>query len=234
MKSRAKIKRIALALPAGITFVERILKGVFDYASKRGRWSFVRVPERLDMGLEWLRNSGCDGAFVMISDEQAAKIARSLPMPVVNLSAYVEIPDLPTVMVDQKETARMAARHLLDRGFTRFAYYGTSDLWYSRVRREGFAETILAAGGECRVLEVRSATHASDRWKQQEKLEAWLGKMVERTGIMASTDLRACMAADACAQLGLRVPEDSFGWVCAHRCTCTTVTDTEIVCSSWS
>jgi len=102
----------------------------------------------------------------------------------------------------------MAARHLLDRSFTRFAYYGTSDLWYSRVRRDAFVETIEAAGAECRVLDVSSAMEDAERWQQQEKLETWLGSMLKPTGIMASTDLRACMLADTCALMGLRIPED--------------------------
>jgi len=208
MKSKSKIKRIAFAFPPGITFVERILKGVLDYATKKGGWSFIRMPERLDTSLEWLRDSECDGAFVVISDQVAAMTARSLPMPVVNLSAYMEVPDLPTVTVDQREIARIAAQHLLERNFMRFAYYGTSDMWYSRVRRQCFVETIEAAGGECRVLEVPSAVQHQEMWKQQEKLDEWLRALPKPAGIMASTDLRACMAADACARLGFRIPED--------------------------
>lgn len=209
MKSRKKLKRIAFAFPSGITFVERILKGVLEYARKQGGWTFVRIPERLDPSLGWLRGSESDGALIIITNEEAAKTARSLPMPVVNLTAYIEVADLPTVMVDQKETARMAARHLLERRFSRFGYYGTSDMWYSQLRRASFVETIEAAGGECRVLEVPSALQSREKWKRgQDKLERWLRTLQPPVGIMASTDLRASIAADACAQVGLRVPED--------------------------
>jgi LacI family transcriptional regulator len=129
-------------------------------------------------------------------------------MPVVNLSAYMEVPDLPTVMVDQRETGKIAARHLLQRNFAGFAYYGTSDMWYSQVRRESFAQTIEAAGGQCQVLEVPISAPHREIWKQQERLEEWLRALPKPAGIMASTDLRACLAADTCARLGLRIPED--------------------------
>ena len=209
MKSKTRLRQIALAFPSGLTFVERILKGFLDYSSRRGGWSFVRIPEQVDPSLDWLRNCDTDGALIMVSNEQAAETARSLPMPVVNLSGYFDISDVPTVMVDQKEIARMAARHLLERNHVRFAYYGTSDLWYSRVRRETFVETVEAAGGHCQVLELPSIAQNAEGWRsQRESLDRWLRTLRPPVAIMASTDLRACMVAHACAQAGLRIPED--------------------------
>lgn len=209
MKSKTRFRQIALAFPSGLTFVERILKGFLEYSGKRADWSFVRIPERVDASLDWLRGCGADGALIMVSSEQAAETARSLRMPVVNLSGYFQFSDLPTVMVDQKEIARMAARHLLERNHSRFGYYGTSDLWYSRVRRESFVETVEAAGGKCQVLEVPSIAQNGEAWRNpQECLDRWLCTLRPPVAIMASTDLRACMVAHACAQAGLRIPED--------------------------
>jgi LacI family transcriptional regulator len=207
MRIRKKLKRIALAFPYGITFLGRILQGVFQYAREHGGWSFVRIPERLDPSLDWLHGFESDGALVIITNGEAAKTARSLQMPVVNLTAYLQVPDLPTVMVDQQETARMAARHLLERNFSRFGYYGARDMWYSQLRRASFVESIEASGGQCRVLEVPSVFRDREQWaRQQTGLEHWL--RTPPVGIMASTDLRACMVADACARVGLRIPED--------------------------
>jgi LacI family transcriptional regulator len=208
-KTGKKTKRIALALPSGVTFIERILKGILDYARKSEEWSFIRLPERLDPSLEWLRGSESDGAFILVSTEEAAKTGRSLPMPVVNLTAHLELLDLPTVTLDHEAAGRMAARHLIERSFSRFAYYGTSDLWYSRMRRKGFVETVEAYGGECSILEVPSTLQSREKWeKGEDGLEIWLKKLRAPVGIMASTDLRACMVADACARAGLRIPDD--------------------------
>jgi LacI family transcriptional regulator len=209
MKLRNKAKRIAVALPSGVSFIERILKGILDYSRPQRDWTYIRLPERLDPSLEWLHTCDCDGAFIMISTEEAAKIARFLPMPVVNLTAHLEAPDLPTVMVDHREIGRLAARHLIERGFSRFAYYGTSDLWYSRARREGFQEIIESMGGACAILEVPSKVNGREQFLvQHDKLKNWLAAAQAPLAIMASTDLRASMAADACMQVGLRIPED--------------------------
>jgi LacI family transcriptional regulator len=208
MNPKRASRQVALALPAGLTFIERILKSVLDYGL--ADWSFIRMPERIDPSLEWLRDSEADGALVMVSSERDAEIARNLPMPVVNLSGYFQNTDLPTVMVDHAEIAKTAARHLLERNYSRFAYFGTSDTWYSRVRRKFFVETIEAAGGDCKILEVPGiAQKNGDGWRnQRERLEAFLRTLDTPVAMMASTDLRAFIAAQACARLGLRVPED--------------------------
>ena len=39
-------------------------------------------------------------------------------------------------------------------------------------------------------------------------MERWLRTLQPPVAVMASTDMRACMVADACARLGWRVPED--------------------------
>jgi LacI family transcriptional regulator len=209
MKPIKNTKRIALALPPGITFFERILKGILEYTRKRGKWSFIRLRERLDPSLDWLRGCECDGAFIIASTEEAAKTARSLPMPVVNLAAHLQVPGLPTVMVDHQEIGKLAARHLVERSYSRFAYYGTSDLWYSRVRRTGFVDAIQAFGGECAIMEVPSTLQSREKWNEREdKLKKWLQTLRPPVGMMASTDVRAGMVADACLQAGLRIPED--------------------------
>jgi LacI family transcriptional regulator len=209
MKSRKHLKLVACAFPAGINFVERLLAGVHDYARKKGNWTFVRLPERVDPSIDWLRDCACEGALIVVHNREAVNFARSLHMPVVNLTAYMKMPEIPTVMVDQEAIGRMAAQHLIERHFSRFAYYGTSDIWYSQLRREAFVETVAAAGGTCDVLEIPSGMEAIGRRARDfEKLDRWLKSLKLPVGIMASMDLRACMITDACHRLGLRVPQD--------------------------
>ncbi|MFA6563441.1 MAG: DNA-binding transcriptional regulator [Verrucomicrobiia bacterium] len=208
MKQR-NIKRIGLAFPLGIAFMERLLQGILDYAREHGGWVFTRMPERLNPSIDWLAHWQGDGAFVVITTAADTKIARTLRMPVVNLTAHLGETGAPTVMVDHEATGRLAAAHLLERRFHRFGYYGTRGMHYSKLRRTGFAAAIGKAGGQCSVLEVSAAVTARRRWsRQEEELEQWLQTLQPPVGIMASTDLRASMVVDACAQLGLRVPED--------------------------
>lgn len=194
----------------GIAFVERLLQGVLDYARSREGWIFTRMPERLDPSLDWLQGWEGDGAFALVTTPADAQLARKLKFPVVNLAAYLADTGLPTVTVDHGATGRLGAEHLLERRFFRFGYYGTRGIHYSEVRRRNFVETVKRAGRPCEVLEVADAVSAPRKWRsQQEELKAWLKSLQPPVGLMASTDLRACMVLDACAEIGWRVPEDA-------------------------
>lgn len=208
MTSR-RIRRVALAVPLGLPFMERLLAGVLDYAKKQGNWAFVRAPEQLGPSFEWLKHWQGDGALVTVTSKRDAAIARALDMPVVNLTAYLENTGIPTVMVDHQEIGRLAATHLLEQRFHRFGYYGVRNIFYSEQRRSGFAGAIRQAGGQCRVLEVLPLEASPGHWRRhQRELDSWLKSLTPPVGIMASTDLRAGIVADACSRLGLAIPDD--------------------------
>ena len=203
------MKHIALALPLDVVFVERLLPGILEFARDQGGWVFTRIPERLSPSFEWLRNWEGDGAFVLLGNETDVKVARALPMPIVNVGGYVQDVRVPTVTLDQQMVGRLAAEHLLSRRFRRFGYYGVRDLWYSEQRRIGFETALQAAGYSCSSIESTNLIRAPWDWRRVGgELARWLRSLQPPVGIMASWDLRAQILSEACAMIGLRVPED--------------------------
>jgi len=207
--SKSKVsRRIALAFPYGRAFVEKVVEGILAYARRQADWQIMRFPERLSPSLDWLQGWQGDGAFVILSTPEDARIAGTLPFPVVNITAYFAEPGVATVTADHREIGRVAARHLLDRRFKKFGYYGSKDLHFSELRRDGFVEVIKEHGGNCAVLEVSSIVASGRMWlRQQMQLEKWLRSLQPPVAIMASTDLRADMLLQTCRRLGLRVPD---------------------------
>jgi LacI family transcriptional regulator len=202
-------KRVALAFPFGRPFVEDLAHAIHAHARAREHWVFTRFPERLSPSLDWLKAWDGDGAFVIISTREDARLARALPFPVVNLTAYLPDPGVPTVTMDHAEIGRLAAHHLLDRRFRHFGFYGSGELWFSQLRRQGFVETVRAAGASCAVLEADANITSGRTWtRQQLRLEQWLRSLRPPVGIMASTDPRAHMLLEACQQIGRRVPDE--------------------------
>jgi LacI family transcriptional regulator len=212
MKTRTRqkrVKHVALALPLDVVFVERLLPGILDFARSQGGWVFTRIPERLAPSFEWLRNWEGDGAFVLIGNKTDVKVARSLPIPIVNIGGYFQDARIPTVTLDQQMVGRLAAEHLLARRFRRFGYYGVRELWYSEQRRIGFQEALHAAGYTSTSMESTSLIESPREWRRVAgELARWLRSLQPPVGIMASWDLRAQMLSEACAMIGLRVPED--------------------------
>jgi len=206
--TKSKI-RVALAFPAGLGFIERIVQGIVSFARGQGGWSFMRLPEVMGASPEWLRNWPGDGAFVLLTSEADAAIAATLPMPVVNLASHLDKVAVPSVTVDQRAIGEAAARHFLDRRFHRFGFYGLEGKTYSRERERGFTETLTKAGLGCSVLKATNLAENPGRWvDQQAQLVAWLRQIKTPAAIMAVTDLRANMVIEACHKMGRRVPDD--------------------------
>lgn len=207
---KAPRKRVAFAFPTVFAYLERVSRGILDYARQNCDWTFTRVPEMLSPSVDWLRYWPGDGAFVLVTNPTDARIARSLRFPVVNLAGRrVADPVVPSVTVDYAATGRLAAEHLLERNFRRFGFFGTRGQWFSEQRREAFSEKILAAGHELAVLEIDDLFNSNSRWtNQEEMLDKWLRRLRPPFAVFACSDLRATMVNDACQRLSLRVPED--------------------------
>ena len=203
------MRRIALAFPSVMAAADSLMHGILDYARKRGGWSFTRLPEQIDPTASWLKDWRGDGAFAVVTTPKDASMLHALHFPVVNLMGYITTLEIPTATLDHHAIGRLQAEHLLERRFQRLAYYGTSDLWFSRERLAGFREVTDLAKVKVHPWMVSSGLQARPRLTdQQAELARWLRQMKPPFGVAASSDLRACMVLDACAALGLRVPED--------------------------
>ncbi len=207
--AKTNTKHVAVAFRGGGPHLARLLCGITDYAQKCGAWTLSFSPESLFIRMRNLQGWPGDGVLALVHDEQEARAARALRLPVVNLSGALADPGLPRVVVDYQMAGRLAAEHLLDRGFQRFAFYGLEDRWHSHQRRIGFVERLQREGLECSVLEVPSGFDAPRPWRFWMKpLETWLPKLRTPVGVLAVHDPRGSLLVDVCLRLGLRVPED--------------------------
>lgn len=208
MKTDKKLN-VAFAFPGTLAISGNLLNGIFEYARKKRTWVIHRTPEQLSPSSTWLKHWNGDGALTMLTTEQELRQARKLPFPVVNVVGYVFSDKIPMVLHDNRAFGRLQAEHLLERHFKRLSYYGVKDLWYSRERLAGFLSVAQAAEVPVETWMVQSGLHAQTHWvNQQEQLLKNLRKIKPPFAVAASTDMRANMVLEACAILGLRVPED--------------------------
>jgi LacI family transcriptional regulator len=201
--------QVAIAFALSEPHHVRILQGIKSFAERQGNWAFTFSPEEYGSSIAALKRWPGHGIFATVTTEREARLARNMHVPVVNLSGALRKPGLPRVMVDQEAMGRMAADHLLGRGFRHFGYFGVRRLWSAQQRKHGFLRRVKEAGGDCAVLETasspRSLRSAQD-WLAP--LDRWMRSLPLPVGIMASIDLRATMLIDSCDRLKLRVPAD--------------------------
>jgi LacI family transcriptional regulator len=218
-------KEIALAFPRG-AHQEELINGVLRYAGEHGcNWTYITAPESLALSVLDLRGWRGDGIIAALNTPAEATCAKSLSLPVVNISGTLPKSPVPRVIVDSRVVGELAAEHLIERGFQEFAYYGLRSVAYSVVRQEGFEARLAQARLRNTSLLMPPTYRArSMEWRdQQRKLVQWLGRLSKPVGLFAVTDYRARQALDACRQVGLRVPQqvavigvDNEEVICAH------------------
>ena len=82
----------------------------------------------------WLKDWKGDGIIARVDSPQIAAALRRTGLPVVDVSAERFASEFPRVSVDNAAVARLAAEHLLGKGFRNFAYFGDPQFLWARQR----------------------------------------------------------------------------------------------------
>ncbi len=113
------------------------------------------------------------------------------------------------ICADSHSAGRVAAEHLLERGFARFGFCGYQGRIWSDRRQTGFRRArCKPPGTPARVYEPPHRHQVLPWDREQASLTAWLLSLAKPVGIMACNDIRGRQVIEACLQAGLRVPDD--------------------------
>lgn len=131
-------------------------------------------------------------------------------IPVVDLSDIHHSFGVPRIESDHRAIGVAAADHLLERGFTQFAFCGFSDQAWSIDRREGFLARLSERQFTCDVWESPWPERQAHSWeKEQEQIVKWLTTLPRPIGLMACNDMRGQHVLDACQRVDMAVPEEA-------------------------
>jgi len=203
---------VALLIETSTTFGRNVLRGVSLYLRENGPWT-VRFEQRsIREGIPpWLKRWHGAGVLSRLADPAMAEFSESTGIPVVDLNEQIADLGLPLVFNDQQAIGRMAAEHLLDRGFTQFGYIGQKGGYWSDGRLEGFANTVQAAGFSCDEFQGKGKTPRDYQrriWETETDLvEAWARRLPKPAGVMACNAFRGLQLLEACRTVGVAVPE---------------------------
>ena len=190
--------------------------GILDYAAKHGPW-FCKFEEgRNKEQLPDMARTGLSGVIVSgVSREDAARIA-ALGAPVVFVEpwSYMLEPDFPIagapyVRRDSRAIGALAARYYMARGYRHFAFVGElQGKPWSVERRDGFVDTLAAAGHTCAVHDSFTARERRSWPRERRRMVKLLLGLPSPTAVFAPMDGRARLVLDACQAADLRVPEE--------------------------
>lgn len=180
-----------------------VVSGILRYAHPR-RWECHLEP--------FFNRAACargyDGLIARVTRTTAACV-RQVRIPAVNV--WVNSPDqiLPRVVPDQRASGRLAAEHLLERGYRRLAYVGQFKNRNCVLHLEGF-RAVLARGMEAPLTHyVTQLPRNADDWRRmQDSLSEWVATWRTPIGVFAVDDLLCRYLTDVVLRRGLRIPED--------------------------
>ncbi|SFS53006.1 LacI family DNA-binding transcriptional regulator [Paenibacillus sp. BC26] len=195
-------------------FFAEIARAVEDQGDVHG-YSLVicstdNKDERVERYLTLLGQKSVDGIIIgtgMDSGELLdLLLKKSIPLAVIAR----EMPghDLATVVVDDYEGGRMAARHLLGLGHTRMAVLAEHrKVISSRERIRGFQDEVVEAG--LQLPEYMVKMNGRDLVNDGRRSASELLRYADRpTAVFCCNDLLAIGALQAAKEMGVRVPEE--------------------------
>ena len=209
MKHRVR-PSVALLIETSNAYARGVLQGITTYQREHQPWS-IYLPEQ-ERGAKppgWLKSWQGDGIIARIETDDIAKSIRQTGLPVIDISAARRFPGIPWVETDDAAIARLAAQHLMQRGFQNFAFCGEPDFNWSNWREAEFLKVLNHHDHECEIFHARSRTAKGYSWnREQRRLKTWVAGLPRPIGIFACYDIRAQQLLDVCRELDISVPEE--------------------------
>jgi LacI family transcriptional regulator len=206
---RTALPTVFLLIDSSRAYERALLTGIARYSQMHGPWIFVHE------GPFWEKHSrqellermkSADGIIMREGPFMKEILGLRIPAIVSNY-ATEHIPGLPNIVSDHVAIGRMAAEHLIERGFRQFAFCGYPELFWSNQRYEGFTQRITEAGLAC--ADYRPPKAIRQHWKKELPfMMAWLKALPKPVGLFTCVDERSQQVAEACKKNGLRIPDE--------------------------
>ena len=203
------MRKVALLIETSNRYGRDLLYGVRDWMQQGERWA-IRFTEqaRLAPLPGWLPGWEGDGIIARVDSPRIAAALRRTGLPVVDVSAERDASEFPRVSVDNAAVARLAAEHLVARGFRRFAYFGDAQFLWSRERGREFRRRLGEAGRPCVEFADRSRGVRAGSDAEIRAMAEWLADQPRPLGVFACYDGRARHVLEACQLRGWAVPDE--------------------------
>ncbi len=214
---RQKIPQVAILLDSCHETSRGMLRGIFEYVRLYGPWGINIVTggihEQKLPDFKFWKGSGVIANSY--SREMADAIVKArLPAVIFDMNdewqeTWYAMSHACQVQCDSSATGRMAAEHLIQEGFTRFAFVGqTNGINWSRWRKEAFVGRLGESGFSCH-LYPEPALGRENGNLERNQLIRWLKKLPKPIAIFAAHDTRGRQVLDACLAADIRVPYEA-------------------------
>ena len=201
--------RLAVMLSLETEHWHGVLQGLADGFRDASEVQVLKVarPDRFEVAA--LRRLRIDGLITRIASRAEETLLARAGIPVINVSGRYHATKLDNVYNDDERVGRMAAAFFQRRGFTSFAFCGVERHRSSRLRLRGFQDELK---GWSRVPErlilPELPEGGTPSLRAVHRMGEWLKGLERPVALFAFNDSIARAIAEACAEQGLRIPDD--------------------------
>lgn len=201
---------VALIVETSSIYGRDLLSGIVRFMRVQDNWSVFLEQRDLDREPpRWLRTWKGDGIISRATTLELNQAIRATNVPLVELTDRHGGEVSPHVRSDDDAIGRLAAEHLIERGFRRFGFCGFSGEAWSERRQRAFTQCVEDEGWPCEVY--RTSWCGSDILSfedERDRMMSWLQNLSPPVGVMVSNDMRGQQLLDACTHVGISVPEE--------------------------
>ncbi|MCC5788923.1 MAG: XylR family transcriptional regulator [Opitutales bacterium] len=186
------MKTVYLTLYVDTMIGREVLPGIARYAREQGGWSLQAFPHLP------LKDQDPDGVIGIFSEGERDRFNELLAkgVPLVCLSGFDPPKNIPLVSHDDEAVGAMAADHLIEKGYRRFAFIHDPRATTSGLRKKGFQQRLA----ERKMPEPQI-------WEaKKEQLKQALAEAEKPIGVFAINDKRARIVENACREARIHIP----------------------------
>ena len=207
------VPRVALLIETTGSAGCDILRGVARYARDGGPWALRHESRAQQFSEGWVpswldawEGNGILGRFETDAIVDAVKHAN---VPAVDVLGVRRDLPFPLVTPDNPAIGRLAAEHLLERGFRQFGYIGWRNERWSDQRGQAFRDKLAERGCECAMMELPTFKTLPESWDAFiADLVTWIKQRPKPLGLMLCYDHVGPPVTQACGEAGVAVPEE--------------------------
>jgi LacI family transcriptional regulator len=204
-------KRVAVCLEMEWGYKRHLetYAGVHKYADKAG-WDCVTTPSSARVLHPHSSVAPFDGILGRIT-EPLAQTAQKIKIPSVNIWINSPAENIASVLADFETSGKMAAQHLVGRGFRRFGYMGFLREKDARYQIQGFREILKPLGFRFTSYRFARTDIGGEGlgWEKSiERLEQWVEDWEPPIGVLVGNDLYCRHLIETCRAKALKVPQD--------------------------
>ncbi|MFN7293115.1 MAG: substrate-binding domain-containing protein [Pirellula sp.] len=204
-------RRVVLLVETSTSYGRSLLSGIVRFVRMHDEWSLYLEQRDLTASPpSWLSDWRGDGIISRVTTPGLIETVAKTGVPVVDLTDRYCRSGLPLVRTDDQLVGRMAAEHLMERGFKRFGFVGFPHEAWSARRLNGFQNYLAEHGHTCSIHNsVWLDQHQSTWDTERDRLADWVRTLEMPCGIMACNDVCGHNVLAVCNQEGLAVPEET-------------------------